>query len=394
MKFTKSIAAVLFSAGLYSVQACGQGVPQAAAKLKVVQITDQLTHPTAFADPNDGSGRMFVCEQEGKIKWLNNGKLQSPLFLDITKDVVKKPGYEERGLLGLAFHPKFSQNGKFYVHYSAPTSGANHKSVIKEFQVSKTNPNQADVNSGRVVIEFDQPQSNHNGGDVKFGKDGFLYISVGDGGGQRDQHGKYGNAQNPDTFLGKILRIDIDQNPYGIPKDNPFVGKAGAKPEIFAYGFRNPWRISFDRKTGKLFAGDVGQDAIEEVDIVENGGNYGWRVMEGSQPHNTSDPKPAQTINPISEYPHAEGISITGGFVYRGTQVPSLDGKYIFADWTGPVWQLTEGKNGKWDREKLNISQDAGYWHIYSFGEDSKGEIYLLTVVLDGEKGVLYKIAQ
>lgn len=378
-----------------SVSSYGQEV-MSSAKITTQLISDQLSHPTALAEPNDKSGRLFICEQEGRIKIIKNGKVLPELFLDISDEVVKKKGYEERGLLGLAFHPNFDKNGKYYVYCSYPVVGAakgiDHKSVIKEYTVSAKNANQTNQASAKIVLEFNEPQSNHNGGDVKFGTDGMLYIAVGDGGGQNDKHGEIGNAQNLNNLLGKILRIDINQSPYGIPADNPFVGKENVRPEIYAYGFRNPWRISFDKITGQLFAGDVGQDNYEEINLIVKGGNYGWRVREGLHEKFATDPDPKNWINPITEYPHPEGLSVTGGFVYRGKQIPSLVGKYVFADWIGPIWTLSDTKKEQWSREKLSISQDPGYWHIYSFGEDQAGEIYLLTVVLGQDKGALYKV--
>lgn len=358
-------------------------------------ITDQLSHPTAFAAPADNSGRLFICEQEGRIKIIQNGKLLPTLFLDISKEIIKKEGYDERGLLGLAFHPDFAKNGKFYVYCSMParqgSNGADHQSVVREYTVTAQNPNVADKSTVKNIIAYDEPEGNHNGGDLKFGPDGFLYITAGDGGGANDRHGEHGNGQNLGTMLGKILRIDVNQTPYAVPKDNPFINTKGAMPEIYAYGLRNSWRISFDRGTGKLFAGDVGQDAYEEVDIVTKGGNYGWRVWEGLHSKNPNDPPAKDPIKPIAEYPHSEGISITGGFVYRGKALPPLYGKYIFADWSGPVWSLTNTGN-QWTRERLSISHSAGYWQVYSFGEDQQGELYILGVMLDNSKGALFKI--
>ncbi|MEA5259659.1 PQQ-dependent sugar dehydrogenase [Arcicella aquatica] len=381
---------LVFSCSGYSQEAIST------IKVDTKLISDQLSHPTVFAEPNDKSGRLFVGEQEGKIKIIQKGKVLPTLFLDITDEVVKKKGYEERGLLGLAFHPDFAKNGKLYVYCSIPgasgTKGVDHKSLIREYTVSSQNKNAVDESTAKTVLEFNEPQSNHNGGDLKFGPDGFLYIAVGDGGGQNDKHGEFGNAQNLSNFLGKILRVDVKQLPYSIPSDNPFVGKSEVRPEIFAYGFRNPWRISFDKKTGELFVGDVGQDNYEEVDLVTKGSNYGWRIREGLHEKFPNDPDPKNWINPISEYPHSDGLSITGGFVYRGKQIPALYGKYIFADWTGPVWALTDSKKEQWNREKLSISQEAGNWHIYSFGEDQAGEVYLLTVLLGSDKGALYQL--
>jgi glucose/arabinose dehydrogenase len=354
-------------------------------------VTDQLQLPTAMATANDGSGRLFVIEQEGRVRVLKDGKLQAKPYLDLLSQVVKNSGYDERGLLGLAFHPQFKQNGKLYVYYSAKTSGANHKSVIQEFTASP-GADAADVRSGRVLLEFDQPEGNHNGGDIKFGPDGYLYIATGDGGGAGDKHGKTGNGQNRRNLLGKILRIDVNKQPYGVPADNPFVNTPDVRPEIYAYGLRNPWRISFDRQTGQLFAGDVGQNKYEEVNIITKGGNYGWRIREGFHPYDEDQPG-TDLLDPIAEYPHAEGISITGGFVYRGSAVPDLKGKYVFADWSGPVWYLT-GSDKKWTRGPLTLAGKPNVWQVYSFGEDEAGELYVLAQLTDANKGAVYRVGK
>ena len=391
---TSHLFSCLLIFALFSCSAGNSQVKMSSIELTPQLITDQLSHPTAFAEPNDKSGRLFVCEQEGRIRIIQNGKLLPGAFLDVSNEVIKNEGYDERGLLGLAFHPGFSKNGKFYVYCSMPArpgSDADHRSVIREYTVA-AGTNVVNKNTARNAFEFDEPEANHNGGDLKFGPDGYLYIASGDGGGANDRHGQYGNGQNLGTLLGKILRIDVDQKTYGIPKDNPFVGKKEARPEIYAYGFRNPWRISFDRKTGQLFVGDVGQDNYEEVDLVKKGGNYGWRVREAMHPKNTKDPDPKNWIDPITEYPHNEGISVTGGFVYRGKNIPALNGKYVFADWMGPVWTLTNTGQPQWNREKLSISHAAGYWQIYSFGEDQAGEIYVLGILLNNSKGALFKL--
>ncbi len=364
----------------------------AALSARLQLVTDQIQLPTAMATANDGSSRLFVVEQEGRVRLIQEGKLTPKPYLDLTSDVVKRSGYDERGLLGLAFHPQFKQNGKLYVYYSARTNGgANHKSVIQEF-TAKPTAAEADVRSGRVLLEFDQPESNHNGGDIKFGPDGYLYVATGDGGGAGDKHGKIGNGQNLSNLLGKILRIDVNKQPYGVPADNPFVKTENAKPEIFAYGLRNPWRISFDRQTGELFTGDVGQNQYEEIDIVTKGGNYGWRAREGFHEFDESlqakNPK-----DPIAEYPHSEGISVTGGFVYRGKAVPELAGKYVFADWSGPIWYLSEGGE-KWARGPLTLAGKPGQWQVYSFGEDEAGELYVLAQLTDANKGAVYRVVK
>lgn len=385
---------ILFSSLVLSIALFGE---LAAQDVKLQLITDQLSHPTAFAVTKKSPTLLFVAEQEGRIRVIENGKLVAAPFLDISKEVLKKEGYDERGLLGLAFHPDYATNGKFYVYCSVPVENPiknvrDHQSEVREYVVSKSNPKLADAAQMRKVLVFDEPESNHNGGDLKFGADGFLYISAGDGGGANDKHGTYGNAQNLTNLLGKILRIDVNKTPYAIPADNPFIKTPDAKPEIYAYGLRNPWRFSFDSKTNQLFAGDVGQNKYEEVDIITKGGNYGWRPVEGLHDFKADDPKPVNPIAPITEYPHSEGISITGGFVYRGKAIPSLAGKYIFGDMMGSIWNLTSGADNKWTRNTMSISKEAGQWHVYSFGQDLSGEIYVLSVLLESSKGALYKL--
>lgn len=371
-------------------------VPQGEVDIRL--ISDALTLPTAFAVTEGAPDLMFVTEQEGRVRVLKDGQLLEEPFLDITDEVLKKEGYDERGLLGLAFHPDYGTNGKFYLYCSVAAndgaSGVNNRSEIREYTVQQGNPLLANKGQMRKVLVFDQPEGNHNGGDLKFGADGLLYIAVGDGGGAGDKHGAHGNAQNLENLLGKILRIDVNQPPYGIPADNPFVNQPNARPEIYAYGLRNPWRISFDKETQVLFVADVGQNKYEEIDVVEKGGNYGWRVREGFHAFNEKDPKPQNPIDPIFEYPHSDGISITGGYVYRGKEIPELTGNYIYGDMTGPIWKLSQGDDGKWTNEKMAISQDAGYWHVYSFGEDLSGELYVLVRLLGEGKGAIYKLVK
>lgn len=352
--------------------------------IKLKLITKGLTGPVAMDCPKDQSKRLFICEQTGKIKIVKNGVLLEKPFLDIGSklDGVNKI-YSEKGLLGIAFHPKYKSNGKFYIYYSAPESDKkfDHKSILAQYKVS-SDADIADASSEKIILKIKQPESNHNGGQIAFGPDGFLYIGLGDGGGAGDKHGEKGNAQNLNTLLGKILRIDIDsKDPYGIPPDNPFVGNKEARPEIWAYGLRNPWRFSFDRKTGKMFCADVGQDKWEEIDIISKGKNYGWRITEGKHCY---DPqigcKLANLEFPIAEYDHSIGISVTGGFVYRGENIPALQGKYIFGDWKGKLFYL-EAKDEKWEFNHLSTDgkpRDIKL-NINSFGEDEHGEIYILT---------------
>lgn len=365
---------------------------------KLEPLAEGFTSPIAavFFD----SGKALVCEQTGIVRLIENSKLSMAPYLDLrTKLVTLNSSYDERGLLGIALHPNFVSNYKFYVYYSAPSNvkGSDHKSIISEFTAS-ANSKQANIASERIILTIEQPESNHNGGSLMFGKDGYLYIGLGDGGGAGDKHGTIGNGQNLNTLLGKILRIDINQGAtYGIPKDNPFVGKTG-KPEIWAYGLRNPWRFSFDRKTSQLFAGDVGQNQYEEVNIIEKGGNYGWKIMEAT--HCFDPPKNCKTeglILPIDEYTHSTGYSVTGGYVYNGSSMPDIVGKYIFADWSGPLFSLHKTGN-KWSRSNVTITnKPSDNLKILSFAEDTAGELYILTSNETGpinKNGVLYKLVK
>jgi glucose/arabinose dehydrogenase len=355
-------------------------------KLNLQLIAKDLTSPTGMASPKDGTHRLFITEQSGKIKIIKNGAVLPVPFLDLTGglDVLDK-NYSEKGLLGLVFHPDYKTNGRFFVYYSAPYNDKNfdHKSVLAEYKVSKNNPDVADIKE-QVIMEIPEPEPNHNGGCLQFGKDGYLYIGVGDGGGEGDKHGLIGNGQNLNTWLGKILRIDVNsQKPYAVPKGNPFVGKAEAKPEIYAYGLRNPWRFSFDRTTNVLMCADVGQNKWEEVDIIEKGKNYGWRIMEGNHCYNPPSNCDIKGLTlPINEYGHDIGVSIIGGYIYRGKKYPSLQGDYIFGDWDRKLFYLKQDKDHRWSRGDIfingNTSNDAGN-HINSFGEDEDGEIYVMA---------------
>ena len=283
-------------------------------------------------------------------------------------------------MLGLAFHPRYRENGEFFVYYTPTGTAKPHTVAISRFRVSKDDPNRADPNSEERLLEIEEPFWNHKGGTLAFGPDGFLYIAVGDGGLGGDP---YGNGQNLKTKLGKILRIDVDHHDqgkkYAIPQDNPFVGQDGAAGEIWAYGLRNPWRIAFDRQTGTLWCADVGQDLWEEIDLITKGGNYGWNVREGVHKFGPkgSDPR-ADLMDPIWEYHHEIGKSITGGHVYRGKRVPQLEGCYLYADYvTGKVWALKYDEPNK--QVVANYSIAGNITPIVSFGEDEQGEAYYLT---------------
>jgi glucose/arabinose dehydrogenase len=310
----------------------------------------------------DGSGRLFVIEKAGRIRILENDQLLETPFLDIT-DRVGSNG-NEQGLLGLAFHPAYQENGRFFVNYT-DTRG---DTVIARFQVSD-DPNVVDPNSEVPLFGYDQPFPNHNGGAMVFGPDGYLYIGSGDGGSQGDPNG---NAQNTGTMLGKILRVDVDSaEPYAVPSDNPFGN------EVWAYGLRNPWRLSFDRSTGDLYIGDVGQGNWEEIDFLPagspGGANFGWDHREGA--HDYEGGGPEGMIDPVAEYSHPEGgCSVTGGYVYRGS-LPEWNGIYIYADYcTGLIWGLIQ-VDGGWQTQLL-FDVDVT---ITSFGQDENGEVYLLS---------------
>jgi glucose/arabinose dehydrogenase len=365
--------------------------------LKVQQVTDNLEAPTVMAFP--GNGDIWVAEQKGKIRVIKNGKLTNEPLLDLKSKMIKvNNGYEERGLLGIALDPKFKINHKFYVFYSAPSANkSDHMDVIAEYKMP-AGGGQIDPNSGRIILTQEKSDGNHDGGCVQFGPDGYLYFSFGDGGGQGDKHGEIGNGQKMDILLGKILRIDINTpKGYLVPKDNPFVGRKDARPEIWAYGFRNPYRFSFDKVTKQLFAGDVGQDLWEEVDIVKKGANYGWRLFEGTHPYNPAGGSDTKGITmPITEYAHKEGVCVIGGYIYNGRQIPALKSKYFFADWAGPIFYL-EKAGAKWSRGKVTLQNLPPNLKITGFGEDPSGELYMMTNGDTGPgtiKGSVYKIVK
>ena len=334
--------------------------------------------PVHLTFPPDGTDRLFVTLQAGRIMVFENDEDVSKAqeFLDI-RERVSDRGNEE-GLLGLAFDPDYRRNGYFYVYYTASDP---RRSVVSRFSVSDEEPERADPASEMPILQVRQPFANHNGGQILFGPDGFLYIGLGDGGGRGDSAG---NGQDPSTLLGAILRIDVgtldSKGTYTVPADNPFAGSEdGARGEIWAYGLRNPWRFSFDRETGDLWAGDVGQDRYEEVDIITPGANYGWNVMEASHCYRVSRGcDQANLAPPVIEY-GSDGCSITGGYVYRGSLLPSLLGAYVYGDFcSGKIWALRH--DGTRVTEHMQVV-DSGL-SISSFGEDRLGEI--LVVSLDG----------
>jgi glucose/arabinose dehydrogenase len=338
-----------------------------------------FTSPVGLYDPNDGTNRLFVVQQNGFIKVFENNENVSEVstFLDISSEITYGG---ERGLLGLAFHPNYTSNGHFYVDY---TDGSGN-TIISRFNVNDTNPKKANQMSEVEILKVIQPYINHNGGQIAFGPDGYLYIGLGDGGSGGDPEG---NGQNRQSLLGSILRIDVDSgSPYTIPSDNPFFGNVnGYAQEIFAFGFRNPWRFSFDAVSGELWVGDVGQALWEEIDIVQNGKNYGWNAREGAHDYDPGTNTTSLT-DPIHEYSHALGNAITGGFVYRGSLLSNLIGKYVYADYgSGRIWALRY-QDGKVVNNTLLY--DASF-NIPSFGVDSNNELYIC-----GFNGNIYQLAE
>lgn len=327
-----------------------------------------LERPTDLAGA--GEGRLLVLEQPGRVRLVLDGVLQADPFLDIT-DRVGSQG-NEQGLLGIALHPRFAENGFFYLNYTDRAG----TTVVSRFQTLADGA-RADPASERILLTIEQPYANHNGGSLAFGPDGMFYIGTGDGGSAGDPQG---NGQKLTTLLGKLLRIDVDGgDPYAIPADNPFADGPRGRGEIWAYGLRNPWRFSFDRLTGDLWIADVGQNAWEEINFqpagAPGGVNYGWNFREGAHPYRGEPPAGLLLTDPVAEYPHPEGCSVTGGFVYRGEKFPEFFGIYLYGDYcNGRVWGLLRQPDGSWQSQLLF---ETGTY-LSSFGEDVRGELYLL----------------
>ncbi|KAK2892188.1 hypothetical protein Q8A73_017853 [Channa argus] len=381
--------------------------PRGCLQLCLTEVANNLRNPVLMLHSDDDTHRMFIAEQVGFV-WVylpDGSRLEQP-FLDLSGEVLTTPWLgDERGFLGMAFHPKYRNNGRFFIYYSIQINGKLEKIRISEMKVSAHDVNMADPYSERVILEIEEPAANHNGGQLLFGVDGYLYIFTGDGGKAGDPFGKYGNAQNTSALLGKVLRIDVDGSvpsgmQYGIPSDNPFLGHPEARPEVFAYGVRNMWRCSVDRGDpvsrygrGRIFCGDVGQNRYEEIDIIVKGGNYGWRAKEGFECydlklcHNSS----LNDILPIFAYSHHVGKSVTGGYVYRGCESPNLNGLYIFGDFmSGRLMALEEEKTtGNWRERSVCMGGTKtcsfpgliNHHHkfIISFAEDEAGELYFLA---------------
>ncbi len=346
------------------------------APYQLVVVAEGFSRPLYVTHAGDGSGRLFVVEQSGAIRVVKDGEVLGQPFLDVSGLISRQAlegNYTERGLLGLAFHPNYAENGLFYINYT----DLNGHSAISRYAVSADDLDRADATSATPLLYVPQPYANHNGGHMAFGPDGYLYISLGDGGSGGDPDG---HGQNLATLLGAILRVDVDvPDGYAIPADNPFVDREGARPEIWAWGLRNVWRFSFDRATGDLYLADVGQNQWEEINFQPadsaGGENYGWNAFEGMHVY-SGQPAASDVVPPVLEYDHSNGrCSVTGGYVYRGERIPALQGVYLYGDWcSGTIWSATPGVEGVWE---AFVSLESGR-SISSFGEDEAGELYLV----------------
>jgi glucose/arabinose dehydrogenase len=385
--------------------ACGLGIGQVAANralepsqgpdptqidIAVEPLASGFNNVVGLYDAQDGSGRLFVVEKRGLIHILADGQRRETPFLDLTDRVRTTNGVsDERGLLGLAFAPDYATSGIFYVDYVGRGTGGGDTSYISRFHVT-ADPNVGDPDSEQRLVTVAQPFTNHNGGQIVFGPGGFLYIGFGDGGSRDDPDER---GQDKSTLLGKLLRIDVSGGgaTYTVPETNPFVGEPPTKPEIWAYGLRNPWRFSFDRATGDLYIGDVGQDRIEEIDYQPasspGGENYGWNIMEGSDCLVGNNCRRTGLTLPVAEYSHSIGCSVTGGFVYRGERYPALQGAYLYADYCSRrMWALSRDDQGEWRNAQVGMAP----FDPASFGEDEQGELYVVgagsvgRIVLEG----------
>jgi glucose/arabinose dehydrogenase len=355
------------------------GGAQARGRLRLARV-GEFAGPLYVTAPPGDRRRIFVVEQGGRIRVVRGGRALRRPFLDVSAQIVSGG---EQGLLGLAFAPDYARSRRFYVNFTNRSGDTR----IVEYRTRRSSPDVADPGSARVLLRQDQPEPNHNGGQLAFGPDGLLYVGLGDGGGANDQHGRGGNAQSLGTVLGKILRIDprpAAGRPYRVPGDNPFAGRPGARPEVFAYGLRNPWRFSFDRETGDVSIGDVGQDAVEEIDFVPfdrlRGANFGWRPFEGNR-RNFDGEEARGHVRPVIEKTHDDGYcSITGGYVVRDPNLPALRGQYVYGDFCdGRLRAARLSADGAENDRALRLPRVGP---ISSFGEDALGRVYV--TVLDG----------
>lgn len=379
-------------------QDCSEPGEASVPPLELTSIASGLSAPVYVAQPPGDDARLFVVEKAGLIRIIEEGQVRDEPFLDLRDSVDDSSS--EMGLLGLAFHPAYADNGRLYVYHSAQTASGegSHESRVVELSVMEEDPNRADASTARVVLTIQQPESNHNGGALEFGPDGYLYVASGDGGGAGDRHGEIGNGQDLGTLLGKMLRIDVDgrsEGEYGIPPGN--LVAPGARPEIWSYGLRNPWRFSFDPCSADLYIADVGQNAFEEVNFEPPGTagrNYGWRLMEAEEcfePADGCDARAQGLTLPVASYDRQQGVSITGGYVYRGSAIPDLRGTYLYADFQLANFFALRMRNGQVERSAEmitdNLNPGRSVLRISSFGQDSRGELYVVSLT-----GSVYRI--
>ena len=422
LSVTPSAAATTVPAPSATPTASGTNAfPTQTAAIRLETVVQGLVAPVGLV-PVPGSTALLVIDQRGVVHVLQDATLAAAPFIDLTGEVVQLDAtYDERGLLGVAFHPDFAANGRVFLYYGARSKAASpaltdHADRLVEVHADPVDPLRADASSARTVLEFDQPQPNHSGGGLGFGPDGYLYLSVGDGGGAGDAsegHSAQGNAQDLQKLNGKVLRIDVDgKQPYAIPPDNPFA-KGGGRPEIYAYGFRNPWRLSWEPAgERRLLVSDVGYGRYEEIDVVTKGGNYGWRIREGRHCLDVAHPLLETTncpptgasgeplIDPVVEYTHRDvGVAIVGGYVYRGAAIPALAGKYVFGDWSkewtspaprprGSLLVATPGAtDAQWEWDRLVAQGGVLTFFVTGIGEDGAGELYVLARTEQGPTG-------
>jgi glucose/arabinose dehydrogenase len=394
MRASRAVAGGLVGAAALAAGVAGaspaapraRAAAQAGGGVRLVKV-GTFSSPLYLTAPPGDTRRVMVVERGGRIWVVRNGRRLPRPFLDIRPLVIPAG---EQGLLSVAFAPDYRRSGRFYVYYSE-NGTANNKVV--EYRRSRSSPDRADPSSARTVLSMPDVESNHNGGLMLFGPDGLMYVGTGDGGGANDNHGGPGNGQNLGVLLGKILRIDpraTGGRPYRIPSSNPFVGRAGVRPEIYAYGLRNPWRFSFDRRTGDLVIGDVGQNQVEEIDFMRRGtargANFGWRPWEGRR-RNFDEPAPG-AVFPVITHTHASGFcSVTGGYVVRDPNVPRLTGRYVYSDYCDARIRVITLRSGRLPHgTPLALPQKLGL--VSSFGEDARGRVYVMSI-----SGPVYRIA-
>lgn len=404
MRFNAAFVLPIFAMGIIACNSTTQGkkdekelnaVEDSSTAVKYRWVTNAIKTPVQMAVAPDNTDRLFISDLSGKIFILQNERVLPTPFIDVSSKLEQKDtAASMRAIFSMAFHPDFAANKKFYICYNAPASDTADKCklMISEFRTRNDNPDIADLSSERKVFEADGSSIGVDDCQIAFGPDGYLYISIGDNGTPLEKR----EAQRLNSFLGKLLRIDVNKTPYAIPPDNPFVGNKNVRPEIWSYGLRRLWRFSFDPETHLLFGADIGDKMQEEIDIIQKGGNYGWPIEEGDSlavKNTTADT--SKFIAPLNAYSHKDGICVIGGNIYHGNELPFLKGKYVFADLNGSLFSLSENPNKKWIRQPIKLlNPPTDPLNIFSFDKDKNNELYVLGVLNTpaGSKGVIYKL--